>query len=143
MTPAAKSAGNTRPMAASIFTSRERARSSDSTTVRTPVSGRAQHLHRPRSLPVSSQTTMMPKTMEWLMASVSMALPRSTRKEPSSAPEAADQDAGQHNHRRDRVEEGAIIAGLPRGLCGLPDSARPRRGRASVSSQCGWFRAGG
>jgi hypothetical protein len=87
----------------------------------------------------------MPKTMAWLMASVSMALPRRTRKLPSSAAEDCRPAPGQQDHRRDASsKKAAIMARLPPSLpppaplsAQRPLAARKRAWPASVSCQCG------
>src|SRR5690625_398324 len=83
-TPAANMTGNTRPMAASCFTRPLEATSSVSQTVSNPVSAAPTICTGPETAPVRSQTTTMPNTTEWRMASVSMLFPRSTRKVPIS-----------------------------------------------------------
>ena len=84
-----KSAGKTRPMAASSRTSRVRFSTSTSETVSTPVSAAATTSSGDAMFSVTKNASTIPSRMAWLMASLISDIRRSTRNTPGRAQAAA------------------------------------------------------
>ena len=83
------STGNTSPIAASSRSSRVDMSSSTSITVSTPVAAAARISRGELRLWVKKNPTTMPGRIAWLMASLIMAILRSTRNVPGNAHAAA------------------------------------------------------
>ena len=84
-----KSAGKTKPIAASSLTRRVRCSASTSETVSTPVAAAARISSGEATVSVTKKASTIPSRIEWLMASLINAICRSTRNTPGSAHAAA------------------------------------------------------
>ena len=104
--PAANSAGNTSPMAASSFTSRVRWSSSTSATVSTPLRAAPASSHGESRSRMTKYASTMPNSRTWLMASLTSASRRSTRNTPGTAQAAATATTSEDDLELDGVHGG-------------------------------------